>query len=72
MPAASSPDDRLSESGKTQSFPPLWAHKPSEVMAAMLKLSPRGPEDLPFFTFFYLHRLPRELQLLLKEMDFHI
>ena len=55
---------------KLSQFPPLGAQKPSELMAAMLKLCPRGQEDSAFFTFFYLHRLPRELRVLLTEEDF--
>jgi hypothetical protein len=36
----------------------------------MLKLCQREQEDLAFFTFFHLHRLPMELRVLLTEADF--
>ncbi len=32
----------------------------------MLKLCPRGWETSPFITFFFLHRLPRKLRVLLS------
>ncbi len=36
----------------------------------MLKLCLREQEDSAFFSFFYLHKLPRELHMLLAEEDF--
>jgi hypothetical protein len=54
---------------KLSQIPPLGAQKPSELLAAMLKLCPRGQEGSPFFTFFFLHRLPRQLRVLLSDED---
>jgi hypothetical protein len=36
----------------------------------MLKLCLREQEDSAFFSFFYLHNLPRELRILLAEENF--
>ncbi len=36
----------------------------------MVKLCPRGQEDSAFFSFFYLHNLPRELRILIDEENF--
>jgi hypothetical protein len=44
---------------KLSQIPPLGAQKSSELLAAMLKLRPRGQESLPFFTFF-LPTLPSQ------------
>jgi hypothetical protein len=55
---------------KLSQFPLLGAQKPFELMATMLKLCPQGQKDLAFFTFFYLCRLSRKLQVLLNEEDF--
>jgi hypothetical protein len=48
---------------------PLRARKSSELLVVMLKLLPRGLESSPFFAFFFWHRLPRELRVLLSEED---
>lgn len=49
--------------------PALGDQRPSELLAAMLKRCPRGHEDSPFFFYLFLHRLPRELRVLLADMD---
>jgi hypothetical protein len=54
---------------KLSQIPPLGAQKPSELLASMLKLFPRGQEGSAFFTFFFLHRLPMQLRVLLSEED---
>jgi hypothetical protein len=48
---------------------PLGARKPSELLAAMLVLCPRGHEDSIFFVHLFLERLPAELRVLLGEDD---
>ena len=50
-------------------LPLLGSQKPSELLAAILKLCPRGQESSVFLTFIFLHRLPRELRVLLSEVD---
>ncbi len=50
-------------------LPPLGAQKPSELLAEMLRLCPRGQENSLFFTYLFLHRLPRELRVLLTDVD---
>jgi hypothetical protein len=49
--------------------PSLGDQRPSELLAAMLKKCPRGQEDSPFFRYLFLHRLPRELRVLLSDVD---
>jgi hypothetical protein len=51
------------------SLPALGAQKPSEMLAEMLRLCPRGHEASPFFTYLFLHRLPRQLRVLLATED---
>jgi hypothetical protein len=48
---------------------PLGGCKPSELLAAMLELCPRGHESSIFFTHLFLERLPAELRILLGEDD---
>jgi hypothetical protein len=50
-------------------LPPLGAQKPSELLAEMLRLCPWGQESSLFFTYLFLHRLPRELRVLLRDVD---
>jgi hypothetical protein len=45
----------------------LGGRKPSELLAQMLELCPRGEEKNPFFIFLFLQRLPRELRVLLGD-----
>jgi len=48
---------------------PLGSRRPSELLAAMLELCPRGHEDSIFFVHLFLERLPGELRVLLGEDD---
>jgi hypothetical protein len=50
-------------------LPPLGAQKPSELLAEMLRLCPRGQENNAFFNCLFLNKLPRELRILLSEAD---
>ncbi len=50
-------------------LPPLAAQKPSELLAEMLCLCPRGQENNAFFNCLFLNKLPRELRILLSEAD---
>ena len=56
-------DDQLLKMGH------LGARKPSELLAAMLELCPRGQEVSIFFTHLFLCRLPAELRIMLGEDD---
>jgi hypothetical protein len=40
-------------------LPPLGAQKPSELLAEMLRLCPRGQENNAFFNCLFLNKLPR-------------
>lgn len=48
----------------------LGGRKPSQLLALMLELCPSGHENSPFFTWFFLQRLPRELRIALGNDDF--
>jgi hypothetical protein len=48
---------------------PLGAQKPSELLAEMLRLCPRGQENNAFFNCLFLNKLPRELRILLSEAE---
>jgi hypothetical protein len=50
-------------------LPPLGAKKPSELLAEMLPLCPRGQENNAFFNCLFLNKLPRELRILLSEAE---
>jgi hypothetical protein len=50
-------------------LPPLGGRKPSEMLSEMVRLCPRGQENSVFFTYCFLHRLPRELRVLLTDVD---
>jgi hypothetical protein len=50
-------------------LPPLGAQKPSELLAEMLRLCPRGQENNAFFNCLFLNKLPRELRILLSEVE---
>jgi hypothetical protein len=50
-------------------MPGLGSRKPSAILAAMLELCPRGEENTRTFAGLFLHRLPRELQILLAHED---
>jgi hypothetical protein len=47
----------------------LGSRKPSDLLAAMIELCPRQHLDSPFFLYFFLQRLPREIRVLLAEED---
>ncbi len=42
---------------------------PSELLAEMLRLCPRGQENNAFFNCLFLNKLPRELRILLSEAE---
>jgi hypothetical protein len=48
---------------------PLGGRKPSNLLAVMLELCPRGHETSPFFGYLFLQRLPREIPVLLAGED---
>ena len=48
---------------------PLGGRRPSELLAAMMDLCPRGEEGNIFFTHLFLERLPAELRIMLGEDD---
>ena len=48
---------------------PLGGRRPSELLASMLELCPRGEEASPFFFYHFLQRLPREIRVLLADED---
>ena len=50
-------------------LPPLGAQKPSELLAEMIRLCPRGQENNDLFNYLFLNKLPRELRVLLSEAD---
>ena len=50
-------------------LPPLGAQKPSDLLAEMLRLCPRGQENNAFFNCLFLNKLPRELRILLSEAE---
>jgi hypothetical protein len=47
----------------------LGGRKPSEMMAAMLEVCPRGEEKTNRFACLFLQRLPREIRVLLARVD---
>jgi hypothetical protein len=54
---------------KLFAMPALGARKPSDLMAAMLEICPRGEEKTELFACLFLQRLPRELRILLARVD---
>src|SRR5450830_939452 len=42
-------------------LPTLGDRKPSELLAEMSRICPRGQDNNLFFTYCFLHRLPREI-----------
>jgi hypothetical protein len=48
---------------------PLSNKKPSELLAEMLRLCLRGQENNAFFNCLLLNKLPRDLRILLSEVD---
>jgi hypothetical protein len=49
----------------------LGGRKPSELLHEMAELCPTGHEDSPFFLFLFMQRLPKELRIVLGEVDDH-
>jgi hypothetical protein len=54
---------------KLFAMPCLGARKPSELMAAMLEICPRGEEKTELFACLFLKRLPSKLRILLARAD---
>jgi hypothetical protein len=54
---------------KLFNMPALGSRKPSDLMAAMLEICPRGEEKTDLFACLFLQRLPRELRVLLARAD---
>jgi hypothetical protein len=54
---------------KLLQMPALGSGKPSDLMAAMLEVCPRGEEKSEIFACLFLQRLPREIRILLSEVD---
>jgi hypothetical protein len=50
-------------------MPALGNRKPSQLMASMLEVCPRGAEKCILFLCLFLRRLPRELRVLLARAD---
>jgi hypothetical protein len=50
-------------------MPALGNRKPSQLMASMLEVCPRGAEKCILFPCLFLRRLPRELRVLLARAD---
>jgi hypothetical protein len=50
-------------------MPELGSRRPSDLMAAMLEVCPRGKEKTDLFACLFLQRLPRELRILLARAD---
>jgi hypothetical protein len=50
-------------------MPPLGGQRPSELLAEMIRLCPRGQENNDLFNYLFLNKLPRELRVLLSEAD---
>jgi hypothetical protein len=47
----------------------LGSRKPSDLMASMLEICPRGEEKTELFACLFLQRLPREIRVLLAKAD---
>jgi hypothetical protein len=54
---------------KLFAMPPLGNRKPSDLMAAMLEICPRGEEKTDLFACLFLQWLPREIRILLADAD---
>jgi hypothetical protein len=68
-PAGLSSDDRLLEDSCSSQEALLGGRKPSELLASMLELCPRGHETNIFFMHLFLERLPSKLRIILEEDD---
>jgi len=49
-------------------LPPIGDQKPSELLAEMVRLCPRGEEGSIFFLYMFLNRLPRDIRSHLSGM----
>ena len=54
---------------KLHQLEPLGGRKPSELLAIMLEICPRGQDTSLFFQYLFLQCLPRELRIMLAEDD---
>jgi hypothetical protein len=54
---------------KLLALPTMGQQKPSELLAEMLRICPRGEENSVFFNCLFLQKLPQELRVLLSEAD---
>jgi hypothetical protein len=72
--------DRLCQSHQLTEFQPveklhqldsLGGRKPSELLHKMAELCLTGHEDSPFFLFLFMQQLPKELMIVLVEVDDH-
>jgi hypothetical protein len=54
---------------KLLSLPAMGQQKPSELLAEMIRICPRGEENSVFFNCLFLQKLPRELRVFLSEAD---
>ena len=50
-------------------LPPIGDQKPSDLLAEMVRLCPRGEERSVFFVYMFLNRLPRDIRSHLSGMD---
>src|SRR5450830_1373884 len=50
-------------------LPTLGDRKPSELLAEMSRICPRTVDNNLFFTYCFLHRMPREICVLLSDVD---
>ena len=50
-------------------LPPIGDQKPSELLAEMVRICPRGEEQSVFFIYMFLNRLPRDIRSHLSGMD---
>ncbi len=60
---------QLTDIQRVEQLHNLAAQKPSELLAEMLRLSPRTQENNAFFNCLFLNKLPRELRILHSEAD---
>ena len=54
---------------KLHQLEPLSGCKPSELLAVMLEICPRGQDTSLFFQYLFLQHLPRELRIIAAEDD---
>ena len=59
----------LQKAQKVNDMPALGDRRPSQMLAALLEFCPEGEENTSFFRAAFVHRLPREIQVLLDGME---